>query len=161
MRKLFYMMAAVVALTLAACGGKSAPDLKGTPYEGAKFSMTIPEGLKVTSEGDIYMNAGDESGDVRIDATFSDYPCKPDQFETYCQGLTGLLTNQGAKSVDKPAIDGNIMIIKATYETYIEDNFVVYFDDKAGIAGKFKYPVDKAEQYKDMVKSIALSMKKK
>ena len=133
--------------------------MTGTPYDGEKFTMTVPEGLDIFFSNEDGLNAAKDG--VQLDATFSDTPCKPADFEAYVTNMSGILNNAGAKEIGKPEIDDNIMTFKATYEDKIEEHFVVFFDDAAGVAGKIKYPVEKAAEFEGYAKGIAKTIAKK
>lgn len=151
----------VASMALVSCGGKSeaAAEVAGTPYDGEKFTMTVPEGLDIFFSNEDGLNAAKDG--VQLDATFSDTPCKPADFEAYVTNMSGILNNAGAKEIGKPEIDDNIMTFKATYEDKIEEHFVVFFDDAAGVAGKIKYPVEKAAEFEGYAKGIAKTIAKK
>lgn len=151
----------VASMALVSCGGKSeaAAEVTGTPYDGEKFTMTVPEGLDIFFSNEDGLNAAKDG--VQLDATFSDTPCKPADFEAYVTNMSGILNNAGAKEIGKPEIDDNIMTFKATYEDKIEEHFVVFFDDAAGVAGKIKYPVEKAAEFEGYAKGIAKTIAKK
>ena len=166
MKKLFPIVMAFVALALTACGGGSkSVDLKGTTYEGAKFTVTIPDSMTVSAKGEgsiDYVNAKTADDNVRLDATFSDHPCQPADFGKYAENMKSLMLNQmGAKSVGEPQIDGDVMVLRVTFETFIEDNYVAYLGEKAGVAGKLRFPVDQAAKYEGYAKAIAQSVKLK
>lgn len=167
MKKLFPIVMAFVALAMTACsgGGSKAVELKGTTFEGAKFTVTIPDSMKVTAKGEgsiDFVNARTENNDVSMDATFSDYPCKPGDFTKYAENMKNMqLKQMGAKSVGEPEIDGDVMVLRITFENFIEDSFVAYLGEKAGVAGKIKFPVDQAAKYEGYAKAIAQSVKLK
>lgn len=161
MKKVFSLMFAVVAMVMVSCGSKTeaAPEITGTPYDGAKFTMTVPEGLDIIFNSEDGLNAAKDG--VQLDATFSDSPCKPADFEAFVTNMSGILNNAGAKEIGKPEIEDNILTFKATYDDKIEEHFVVFLDDAAGVAGKVKYPVDKAAEFEGYAKGVAKTIAKK
>ena len=166
MKKIFMMLTAVVAVfALASCngGGKGAEDieaLKGNVMECDKFSMNVPKSMKETYKSDIAFNVSNEDEETKMDATFSDYPCKPEDFEKYAQGLTGMEMFSLYK-FDKPVIDGNIMTIKGVNGDRVMNQFVVYLGEKAGVAGKVEYPVAKAAEMEELLGPMLKSIKQK
>ena len=166
MKKFFPIVMAFVVLALVACGGGSkSVDLKGTTFEGAHFTVTIPDSMNVTAKGEgsiDYVNARTEDDQVSMDATFSDYPCKPEDFGKYAENMKNLQVKQmGAKSAADAEIDGSVMTMRVEFETFYEDNFVAYLGEKAGVAGKIKFPKDQAAKYEGFAKAIAQSVKQK
>lgn len=169
-KKLFFAVMAIGMMT--ACNGSaeggaegskaesSAAEVKGMVYEGDSFTMTLPEGWVDTYKSGTTINAKDESGELTMDATFSDYPCKPDDFKTYATNLSGMSIKKDFK-FDEPKIDGNIMTLKAVKDDAVEHNFVVYLDEKAGVAGSFKYPAAKAAEVEPLMMAAIKSIKKK
>jgi len=174
MKKLFLLMMAVGAMTFVSCNGNAektsgsaaasgdkeeVAEVKGTVFEGASFTMTYPEILtKETFKSEGTINASDEEGTIKMDATFSDMPCKPEDFKTYAEGLIGL--NKESKA-EEPKIDGNIMTLKFVNGEDAETNYVVFLDEKGGVAGKFRYPVAKAGEVEPLIEPMLKSIKKK
>ena len=172
MKKYYYLLIAAAALVMAACGGKgqesSAEEDKaaeelaanGTVFEGANFSITYPKDWKETFKSDESVNTASEDNSITMDATFSDYPCKPADFEQYYKNFTGMSMN-ASYTFEQPVIEENIMTYKGVDGDKAVTNFVVYIDDKAGVAGGVKYPVSKAAEVEPMIKPILNSIKKK
>ena len=170
MKKNFqFALVTAVACVLTACGSKSqqspeeqkaAEELaaKGAVFEGKNYTVTYPDFLKETYKNDITINA--EGDDVHFDATFSDYPCKPADFEQYYKNFTGV-SMRSEWIFDAPVIDGNIMTFKGVYAEIEEVNFVVFLDASAGVAGKLKFPVAKASEMEPKVMPILKTIKKK
>lgn len=172
MKKFFYFVVAAAVCVLAACGGKSQQSAEeekasqelaqnGTVFEGAKYTITYPKEWKESFKNENTINA--EAGDhyTKMDATFSDYPCKPADFEQYYKNFTGMSMHASFK-FDQPVIDGNIMTFKGVKEDgFTMTIFVVFLDNQAGVAGSFQYPAEKAGEVEPLIKPILLSVKKK
>ena len=96
MKKLFLLMMAIGAMTLVSCNGNTdkasgsatpsgeekVTETKGKTFEGANFTLEVPQML--TKEGfknDKTINASSEDNSVKMDATFSDMPCKPEELK--------------------------------------------------------------------------------
>ncbi len=168
-----YAVVAALAISMAACGGKSGnkseqsseeekaaqePTAAGTVFEGAKYSITYPETWKETYSDEGTVNAASEDGETTMSATFSDYPCKPADFEQYYNNSVNM--QEGVK-FDAAAIDGNIMTFKGVEGDNATTNYVVYIDDNAGVAGKVTYPVAKAAEVEALIKHMLKTVKKK
>jgi len=166
-------LVAAFAISMAACGGKSgnkseqspeeekaAQELTatGTVFEGAQYTITYPEAWKETYSDEGTVNAAAEDGGITMSATFSDYPCKPSDFEQYYKNFVSM---QESVKFDAVAIDGDIMTFKGVEGDNATTNYVVYLDDKAGVAGKVTYPVAKAAEVEPLIKPMLKSIKKK
>ena len=172
MKKIFYFVVAATVCMIAACGGKnqqSAEEDKaaqelaanGTVFEGANFTITYPKEWKETFKNDVTINAAADDNYTKMDATFSDMPCKPADFEQYYKNFTNMSMHASFK-FDEPVIDGNILTFKGAKEDgFTMTNFVVYIDDHAGVAGSFKYPAEKAAEIEKIIKPVLKSIKKK
>ncbi len=173
MKKLFLLMVAAMAMTFVSCdnsakgsgdndstasGEAQAEMAEGNTFEGANFTMMYPKEWKETYKSDATINAGAE--DVKMDATFSDYPCKPADFKQYYANFTGMSMNKDYQ-FEEPKIDENIMTFKGVNGDKAFTNFVVFIDDKAGVAGKVEYPVAKAEEVEKTIMPMLKSIKKK
>ena len=173
MKKIIYFVMAAAVCVLAACGGKSSQQsaeeekasqelaANGTVFEGANFSITYPKEWKETFKNEITINAAADDNYTKMDATFSDMPCKPADFEQYYKNFTGMSMHASFK-FDQPVIDGNILTFKGVKEDgFCMTNFVVFIDNAAGVAGSFKYPAEKAAEVEKLIKPILSSIKKK
>ena len=172
MKKIYlFVMAAAMVCVMAACGSKSqnsseeekaANELaeSGTVFEGAHFSLTYPSAWKETYKNENTINAAADDNYTKIDATFSDYPCKPADFQQYYKNFTSMSMHSSFK-FDEPVIDGNILTFKGVNGDFAMTNYVVYFDDKAGVAGSVKYPVAKASEIEPLIKPMLKTIKKK
>ena len=176
MKKLFLLMMAVGAMTLVSCTGNAekasgsaaasgegqeqvAADAQGTTFEGANFTMVYPELL--TKEGyksDKTINASNEDNSIKMDATFSQTPCKPEDFAKYADNLKVMKKEYTAED---PKIDGNFMTVKYVKDEEAETDYVVFLDETGGVAGSFKYPVAKAAEVEALIMPMLKSIKKK
>lgn len=173
MKKLFLLIMAIAAFTLTSCSGsgekasgsaatsnqqQGATD-KSNEFVGANFTMTYPEILvKETYKSDNTINATNKDGDVKMDATFGEMPCKPEDFGKYSDNLK--IVNKDY-TPQAPKIDGNIMTMKFVKDDKAQTQFSVFIDEKAGVAGKFEYPLSKAEQVEELIMPMLKSIKKK
>lgn len=176
MKKYFqFAIVAVAALLMVSCDNKDKKSsdsssseaqeeevAKGTTFEGEKFSIVYPEFLKESYKSDIAVNATNDEEGVKMDATFSDFPCTPEDFTQYYNNYKAPEMFSDYK-FEEPQIQDNIMIFKAVNEKagLAMTNFVVYLDEKAGVAGKMEYPIDKASEIEPLVMPMAKSIKKK
>ena len=171
MKKLFLMLMAVAALTFVSCdkgnkGGEGSQaaqeeEFKGQAFEGAKFTMQFPEWMKTTYTSDDIMNAADTtSGEIKMDATFSDFPCKPEDFKKYAENI-GVNPMYKDYKFEEPVIDGDIMTFKGIQGEDAMTVFVDYLGEKAGVAGSFKYPVAKAAEVEKVIMPVVKSIKLK
>lgn len=172
MKKLFLLMMAVGAMTLVSCTGngekasgsaaggdqEQVAEAQGTTFEGANFTLVYPDMLKESYKSETTINAKSEDNAVSMDATFSERPCKPEDFKMYADGLKGLKKEFTA---EEPKIDGNFMTIKFVNGENAETNFVAFLDETGGVAGSFKYPVAKAEEIEALIMPMLKSIKKK
>lgn len=167
MKKLFLLMMAVCAMTLVSCGdkaksGESAEEVAaltdGNAFDGKSYTFTYPKEWKETYKSDDNLNAGID--DIQFDATFSDYPCKPEDFNKFVENLEGMEMFKDFKWEDAK-INGDILTFKGVNGDNVENKFVVYLGEKAGVAGTFKYPVAKANEVEALIMPILKSMKKK
>ncbi len=175
MNKLFLLIFAVGAMTMVSCSGNGektstsvaqssdqeqvAEAQGGNTFEGANFTMTIPEILsKEGYKSDKTINASSEDNTIKMDATFGETPCKPADFSKLVDNLKVLHKEATA---EEPKIDGNIMTIKYVKGEDVENYYTVYIDDNAGVAGTFKYPVAKAEEVEALIMPMLKSIKKK
>ena len=172
MKKLFLLMVAAMAMTFVSCDDKAkggdgsdstgneavAEMTDGNTFEGANFTMVYPKEWKETYKSDDCINAGVEG--VSMDATFNDYPCKPADFEQYYKNFTGMSMNKDYQ-FEEAKIDGNIMTFKGVNGDKAATNFVVFIEDKAGVAGKVEYPVAKAAEIEKAIMPMLKSIKKK
>ena len=97
MKKYFqFAIVAVAALLMVSCDNKDKKSsdsssseaqeeevAKGTTFEGEKFSIVYPEFLKESYKSDIAVNATNDEEGVKMDATFSEFPCTPEDFTQY------------------------------------------------------------------------------
>jgi hypothetical protein len=175
MKKLFLLMMAIGAMTLVSCTGngntsgsaaasgdkeQATEEVKGTVFEGDHFTFTYPEGFKETYKSGDNINAASADDQIKIDATFSENPCKPEDFKKFYDGMVGMEMFKDYKWEDAK-IDGNIMTYKGVNGDNVENKYVVFLDEKAGIAGTVKYPVAKAAEAEALIMPMLKSMKKK
>lgn len=176
MKKFFLLMMAVGAMTLVSCNntgngdkasGSAAPSGEeqvaeaqgGNTFEGANFTMEVPELLsKEGFKNDKTINASNEDNSVKMDATFSDTPCKPEDFTKYADNLKVMKKEYTAED---PKIDGNYMTVKYVKGEEAETDFVAFLDETGGVAGSFKYPVAKAAEVEALIMPMLKSIKKK
>ena len=171
MKKIFYFVVAAAVCVMTACGSKSqqnpeeekaAQELaaNGTVFEGANYTITYPKEWKESYKNENTINA--EAGDnyTKMDATFSDYPCKPADFEQYYKNFTSMSMHSSFK-FDQPVIDGNILTFKGVNGDFAMTNFIVFIDNNAGVAGSVKYPVAKAAEVEPIIKPMLNTIKKK
>lgn len=131
----------------------------GNTFEGANFTMVVPKLLsKEGHKSDKTINASSEDNLVKMDATFSDTPCKPEDFTKYADNLKLLKKEYTA---DNPKIDGNFMTVKYVKGEEAETNFIAFLDEKGGVAGSFKYPIAKAAEVEALIMPMLKSIKKK
>ena len=171
MKKVYlFVVAAAMVCVMAACGGKNqspeeekaAKELaeSGNVFDGAHFSMTYPGAWKETYKNENTINAAADDNYTKVDATFSDYPCKPADFEQYYKNFTSMSMHSSFK-FDQPFIDGNILTFKGVNGDFAMTNFVVFIDNNAGVAGSVKYPVAKAAEVEPIIKPMLNTIKKK
>lgn len=174
MKKLFLLMMAIGAMTLVSCNGngntsgsaaasgdqEQTTEVKGTVFEGDHFTFNYPEGFKETYKSGDNINVASEDDDVRIDATFSENPCKPEDFKKYYDGMVGMEMFKEYKWEDAK-IEDNIMTYKGVVGETAETKYVVYLGEKAGVAGTVKYPVAKAAEVEAQIMPMLKSMKVK
>lgn len=165
------IFAAALAMTVSACGNKvqtteapqtaqAADTIKdGTTYEGKNYSLVYPKELKETYADEEIINAEDQSDNYcHLDATYNDYGPTLDQLKLYATNWVGMKEAEGC-SVDKPAIDGKNITIKAVKDGETEIHFVVMKEDRIGISGSLKFKSEKLADYEPVVKSIMNSIK--
>ena len=172
MKKLLLMFA--VAGLIASCTGngttstsgsastdqEQATEVKGTTFDGDHFTFIYPEGFKETYKSGNNVNVASEDDEVRIDATFSENPCKPEDFKKYYDGMVGMKMFEDYKWEDAK-IEDNIMTFKGIMGETVENKYVVYLGEKAGVAGTVKYPVAKAAEIEAQIMPMLKSMKLK
>lgn len=170
MKKLFLLMMAVCAMTLVSCGDKAksgnnesaeeaAALTEGNVFDGKSYTLTYPKEWKETYKSDDNLNASLD--DVRFDATFSDMPCKPEDFNQFVENTKAMKTFYEGYTWEDAKIDGDILTFKGVKDDMAETKYVVYLGEKAGVAGSFKYPVAKAQDVEAQIMPILKSMKKK
>lgn len=166
------MLMAVAALTFVSCdkgnkGGESSEasaqveEFKGQTFEGAQFTMQFPEWMKTTYTSDGTINAADSTdSSVKMDATFSEFPCKPEDFSKYAENM-GVNPMFKEYKFEEPVIKDNIMTFKGVLGEEAMTNFVVYLGEKAGVAGSFKYPVAKAAEVEKVIMPVVKTIQLK
>lgn len=168
MKKIFvFTLMAAAMLGLSACGNKTGEGneggteavetITGITYDGAKFSITYPEGWKETWASEETLNASSEDGTVKLDATFNDMGPALSELGTYAENWTGMMENQGS-TVEKPKIDGKLLTIRSIKDGEVNYHFVIMKEDKIGIAGSLKYPEAQAAEWDGKVAAIAKSV---
>lgn len=170
MKKLFLMLMAVAALSFVSCdkGNKGGNDseeaqkeFKGQVFEGAKFTMQYPEWMKTTYTSDDIFNAEDTvEHNMKLIASFSDLPCKPEDFKKYAENM-GFNPSYKEYKFDEPVIEDNIMTFKGVLGEDVETFFVVYQGEKAGVSGSFKYPVAKTDEVEKVIMPVIKSIQPK
>lgn len=180
MKKIFQLaFVALIAVAMNSCNGgnggneqkstdnaandqqEQVAEAQGTTFEGANFTITYPEILKESFKTETTINARNEDG-VKMDASFSKSPCKPDDFKTYYTNLTGMQMWKDYKFEDAK-IEGNILTFKGENpdKKVAITQFVVYLDENGGVAGKVEYPLDKASEIEPLIMPMLKSIKKK
>ena len=171
--KKFLLIFAVAGL-MASCAGngttggsasasanqEQAAEVEGSTFEGDHFTFTYPEGFKETYKSGDNVNVASEDDAVRIDATFSENPCKPEDFKKYYDGMVGMEMFKDYKW-EEAKIEDNIMTYKGVMGETVEYKYVVYLGEKAGVAGTVKYPVAKAAEVEAQIMPMLKSMKVK
>lgn len=172
MKKFFFMMLAVSTLALTSCktdngenkaeGNDNAPEnveaAAGNAFELANFSVALPDGWKDTYKNDGTLNATNEAGDCKFDATYNDGGPTLDQLKTYADNLAGMKKNAG-ETVEDAKIDGKVMTMKSVKDGNVTISYSVMKEDKIGVAGSFQYPEAKAEECEKALDTILKSIK--
>ena len=171
MKKNFLMAVAAFAMILAACGNKSAApaegendkdapetEVKGTKFEGAKFTLVYPEALKETFASEETLNARNEDSSIALDATYNDMGPAVAELKTYLDNYTSMMKNMDA-TLEDSKIDGKTLTAKFVKENGDANlHFCVMKEDKIGVAGSLKFSKEKAEEAKGYIDSIIKSI---
>ena len=174
MKKVLFL-AVAACLIFAACGNKSGntkenndqpkvevviPD-NFTEYDCSGFTISYPNDLKVTWDGDEMVNLSNDDGSVFIDASFSSWGTKKSQLMEGAKNFVSMFENLGWTPVGDPVVDGNIVTALLKGDGEINNFFIIAGDDSHSVSGSVKYDEELAGEYDALVKPIIYSIKVK
>jgi hypothetical protein len=180
MKKVLFM-AVTTCLFLAACGNNgsnNSGNTKGnkeadepkvevvipdnfTEYDCSGFTISYPNDLEISWDGDEMVNLSNDDGSVFIDATFSSWGTREIKLKETVKNFIGLLENQGWEAVGKPEVKG--YVAKALLKNDEEFNhfFIISNGKDHTVSGSVKYDQEMASVYDDYVMPIIYSIKVK
>ena len=174
MKKVMFVAVAACLMIFAACGKNGGGTKEGNnkkeevkipdnfkQYDCSGFTISYPNDLKTSWDGDEMVNLRNDDGSVFIDATFSSYGTKKSQLKEGCQNFVNLLKNQGWEPVGDPELNDNIVTCLLKNDKEFNHFFIVAGEDSHSVSGSVKYNKEKAAEYDALVKPIIYSIKVK
>lgn len=167
------IFALATVFAFAACGNKASADNAATPetqqaaeavadgttFEGKNFSLVYPKELTETYASETTVNAEDKSENYcHLDATFNEMGPALSELSLYANNWVAMKEADGCK-LNKPAIDGKVLTIKAVKNDETELHFVVMKEDRIGVAGSLKFKSENDAKYEPVLRSIIASVK--
>ena len=124
-----------------------------TKYDGEHMTFSYPEGMKETISTSSMMNAANDDGTVRLDATFNDGGTKADQLEGAGQAWVGMKKNEGF-TPDEPKVEGNVLTLRSVKDDMVDMFFLVVGEGTNNISGSLKFPKAAEEEYAPKFKAM-------
>ena len=176
MKKVLFM-AVAACLIFAACGnngGNTKGDKESnepivevvipdnfTEYDCSGFTISYPNELYTSWDGDEMVNLTNNDGSVFIDATFSSFGTNKKQLKQGVKNFIGLLEHQGWKANGEPEVKGNVATVVLKNDEEINNFFIVSGEGNHSVSGSVKYDKDMAGLYDTYVQPIIYSIKVK
>jgi hypothetical protein len=176
MKKVMFFAVAACLMMFAACGNgggtkdnKEANNTKKEvvipadflQYDCSGLTISYPNDLHVTWDGDEMVNLANEDHSVFIDATFSSWGTKKSQLKDGVKNFVSLFKNQGWEPIGDVVIDDNIGTCRLENEEEVNNFFIVCGEDSHSVSGSVKYDKEMAEAFEAYVTPIIYSIKVK
>lgn len=172
------MFAAVAACLLFAACGNNGGNPKGnkgddepkvevvipdnfTEYDCSGFTISYPNDLYTSWDGDEMVNLTNDDGSVFIDATFSSWGSREINLKETVKNFIGLLENQGWEAVGESEVKGNVGTALLKNDEEFNNFFIVSNGKDHTVSGSVKYDKEMAAEYDALVKPIIYSIKVK
>lgn len=173
-------MAVAACLIFAACGNKGGntqgnkdnkevdepqvevviPD-NFTEYDCSGFTISYPNDLEISWDGDEMVNLSNDDGSVFIDATFSSWGTREIKLKETVKNFIGLLENQGWEAVGEPDVKGYVAKALLKNDEEFNNFFIISNGNDHTVSGSVKYDQEMASVYDDYVMPIIYSIKVK
>ena len=179
MKKVMFLAVAACLMMFAACGNNGGnngdkenkesntkkvevviPD-NFKQYDCSGLTISYPDELHVSWDGDEMVNIKNDDGSVFIDATFSSWGTKKSQLKEGVKNFVSLFENQGYKAVSDVEVNGDVATVKLENEDEFQHFFIVSGEDSHSVSGSVKYDKELASTYEALVTPIIYSIKVK
>ena len=180
MKKVLFM-AVTTCLFLAACGNNgsnNSGNTKGnkeadepkvevvipdnfTEYDCSGFTISYPNELYTSWDGDEMVNLTNNDGSVFIDATFSAWGSREIKLKETVKNFVGLLKNQGWEAVGEPEVKGRVATALLKNDEEFNNFFIISNGKDHTVSGSVKYDKEMAAVYDAYVTPIIYSIKVK
>ena len=130
-------------------------------YDCNGFTISYPNDLKTTWEGDEMVNLGNEDGSVFIEATFSSWGTREIKLKETVKSFIGLLENQGWEAVGEPEVKDCVGTALLKNDEGMNNFFIVSNGKDHTVSGSVKYDKKMASTYDAYVLPIIYSIKVK
>ena len=132
-----------------------------TEYDCSGFTISYPNDLEFTWDGDEMVNLSNDDGSVFIDATYSDWGSREIKLKETVKNFIGLLENQGWKADGEPEVKGCVATALLKNDEEINNFFIISNGKDHTVSGSVKYDKEMADEYDALVKPIIYSIKVK
>ena len=130
-------------------------------YDCSGFTISYPNDLETTWDGDEMVNLSNDDGSVFIDATFSDWGSREIKLKETVKNFIGLLENQGWEAVGEPEVKGSVATALLQNDEEFNHFFIVSNGKDHTVSGSVKYDKEVAEAFEANVTPIIYSIKVK
>lgn len=130
-------------------------------YDCSGLTISYPNDLHVTWDGDEMVNLSNEDGSVFIDATFTSWGDREIQLKETVKNFIGLFKNQGWEPVGEPEVKGCVATALLKNDEEINNFFIVSNGKDHTVSGSVKYNKEMASTYDAYVTPIIYSIKVK
>lgn len=132
-----------------------------TEYDCSGFTISYPNDLEVSWDGDEMVNLANDDGSVIIDATFSSWGSREIKLKETVKNFIGLLENQGWEAVGEPEVKGCAATALLKNDEEFNNFFIISNGKDHTVSGSVKYDKEMAAVYDAYITPIIYSIKVK
>ena len=176
MKKLFFIAAVALSMSLVACSGgnkdksssesaesaQSVEEIKdGNTYEGKSYTISYPKDWKETFSSEDILNVKSADESMAFSINFDAEGPSVDGLKE--AGDFGKLVNQSDyKEIGEPVIDGNLLTLRrVTNDDLVDLSYTKVLEGTKCIMGSMKCPADKEAEAEKILMSLIASVKMK
>ena len=160
MKKLFLMMVALLALSIAV----HAQDVK--TYQNKAFSIEYPANWQVTWDGDTYVNIATDDDAITFSCTFNEMGPTKSQLKEAVDNWVYMTQSNGA-TVDQKLVKDDYALVRSIMTDdedvtkTVEIWYIMISTEPQGFSGSIKCPIDRGNEAQDVLVSMLATLSPK